>query len=604
MITVCHPSSLHQLKRVDGAWLVIDASSKDYRFSVLQRGALPKNEVTAESFHDFVNSTRDEFAEWIQVNLEGLPVYSRLLAPISCNPFLPFYREVAWACTAVRHAQSGDLLVVTRSYGLMKVLHHAGRSRSIDVQLFGLRHFYLDRLCHDAHCVLVFIYDFLLLLLRKAALSASLAGRSTSELSEIKVLVSAFLLPGDLSTNGDFQDRYLPEVAGGMALGSLRVGYYPVLMRSSLLEAMRQVIAFKKSSLHFIVPEHLVSFRDILRMAWRSFATALDPFPLRHAEFMGVDITELSRLRRIECALGGFNSLIHLFAPKALAERKVSPIKILRWFENQPIDHALIFGFKKFRPRCEPIAVRPYPLYSRNLLSYKVTRKEHEAGLVPREHWVGGSLWLKEFSVYDPLGSYKLVPNFRSLPLHRHIPSGFDGKDLGIMLPYSASDSVLLIQSLQLILQELLSLFSRIQVREHPANPIRAICRRHPGLTFFDEQSVEQSAETSLPTFIDNCRIIVVGGSSVALDSVSLGLPVILYRSRQEIDLTPHDFINRQMFNLVSDHTQLLSALRTWTPSHPLSRSERLSIGRELMFQAYEPLAVSSLVSEEMPLDK
>jgi hypothetical protein len=141
-------------------------------------------------------------------------------------------------------------------------------------------------------------------------------------------------------------------------------------------------------------------------------------------------------------------------------------------------------------------------------------------------------------------------------------------------------------------------------VREHPANPIRAICRRHPGLTFFDDQSVEQSIETKFPTLIDNCRIMVVGGSSVALDAVSLGVPVILYRSRQEIDLTPHDFIDRQMFKLVSDHSQLLSALRTWTPSHPLRRSERLALGRELMFRAYQPLDVFPLVSDEMPLGK
>jgi hypothetical protein len=135
-----------------------------------------------------------------------------------------------------------------------------------------------------------------------------------------------------------------------------------------------------------------------------------------------------------------------------------------------------------------------------------------------------------------------------------------------------------------------------VRIKNHPAISLRSLkfktCR-YPAL--WQTRIISWEPDTETTNLLSTARLAVSSGSSAALEAVTMGIPIILVPSLQGIDMCPYEFIDERMHRVAFDDQQFMQALREWSPRHPLDRKERLSIGRELLHECFEPVSDRSM---------
>ena len=404
-------------------------------------------------------------------------------------------------------------------------------------------------------------------------------------------MVDALLCRDDVSPKGVVRHRYFPGLVDWYKSQDYSPAYYPYFIRVPIWNLAALYRGILASEYQFVLAEFFLRIPDILSAARNCIWHAFRQFRLSDPLFATVDVSALVASRNFSVAMRGIPILLLLRAPERMAAAGVRPRWLLDWFENQPIDQATMIGFRTGLPGCRVIAVRPYPLYSRNLLSYQVTNREVKGGMVPGEHWVGGKAWIGPSSTYDTISKYSIIPSLRNAYLHDIPPQERDGEDLVILLPYSLPDSVHILRHIAAAMPQLGTLFSAVRIKIHPAISLDRLKRtawRYSAVWRSD--LIQWEPDMELTRLLSVARLVVSSGSSAALEAVVMGIPVVFIPSPQGIDMCPCEFMDARMYRTVFDDQQFMDVLSEWSPGHPLERGERLIIGRALLYECFEPV--------------
>jgi hypothetical protein len=597
-LVFCHSAFLSKMPGFKGAWVIVDPEFDDYERvqGLLGEHATPL--CTAQEFQRLVVECRDVFSGWVDVNLSPQLHIAQLLAPISRNPFSDFYRELMWILTVTSRLVKAntDILVVTRSSGVTKVLSLFAKERGIRIQRTGGIGFFLTAAARNLKSAIGFAHDLVNALCRMLISRIVLGKAYMARLTSIDVLLGTFLLLDDVSANGAVRHRYFPSLVDWYEQNNYRIAYYPCLIGVPIGKLISQYQGIRASKYQFVVPELFIRVTDIAGAAADCIKHAFSLFRLGTPKLLDVDMSALANSFSFRFAIRGMTTLLFLRTPERLANADVRPSWLLDWFENQPIDQATMLGFRNAEPSCRVIAVRPYALYSRNLLSYQVTNREVLGGMVPSEHWVGGKAWIDPSSTYDTISTYSVIPSLRNDYLHNIRLRETDGENLVVLLPYSLSDSVHILRRIAAAMPQLASLFSTVRIRAHPAislNSLKRKAQRHSAVWRSD--LIRWEPDMELTHLLSIARLVVSSGSSAALEAVVMGIPIVFIPSQQGIDMCPSEFIDERMYRIVFDDQQFTQVLHEWSPRHPLERRARLQIGRKLLYECFEPVTDNSM---------
>jgi hypothetical protein len=589
-IIVCHPKYLSKLEKFNGKAILIDTRIEDYE-SLSRKFDRDKQIQIVKEFQNNIIKFRDSFSHWVDENLAPHDHISRLLAPISKNPFLDFYRELMWVITisTIIKNSNEDILIVTQSSGVMKTLTQLAHECGYKISYCGRFDFACTNFCKKIKSLSVLSYD-LFAYIARIYISKFILGNSyISRLRNINVLIESFILQNDFLPSGYFINRYFPGLDDWYLSKNYNIAFYPHFARVPYIKILHQYKAIKKNKNLFLLSELFLSLIDLLMCLSQCIKHSKTKFKLIKPRFLGIDFTSLSQAHCFDIAISSFSSLIALIAPIKFMKKDLKPKLLLDWFENQPIDQATYIGFKEAFPACKVIACRPYALYSRNLLSYQVTNFEVIKEIVPNEHWVGGSLWIAPSSHLDNISNYSVMPNLRNDYLYNSKPNKKDGSELLIFLPYSLNDSLFILHCIGKSIEHLLLLFSAIRIKIHPAlNLIQLKNKINKNSILNLNNNIFWESDSKINNLLNKARIVISSGSSTALESVIKGLPVIFMFSHQEIDMCPYEFLDKRMYGVVFDDIELMNKILEWSPNHPLNRDARLKVGNDLLIQSFE----------------
>ena len=546
-VYICHPSALEELKKIDCKWVFIDGDTVEAKyFSINSTPLLKPNE-----FHEALVHLRSTYTKWVDENLELLPQLEQILSPLTRNPFDEFYREAMWAVFIAKKITtiSKTIVVVTSSIRVGRVLEQFSRENKITIHWIGKFSFYSSWAKYQVGALIYFIQEYLFLMWAMT-LSKFIFDKSyLIKIQSAAVFIDVFLFSGDITKDGVYNEKYYPKLMDWFRNKNIIAAYIPILLQVSIRDTFSFLNNLKKSKVIFVPYEYFLKAQDLLEILLIVFRFGFKK-KLRYPIIDGINMSPMISCSTLSAILNKINAIVVLLTPRRMASKKLNPLLILDWFENQTVDQALMFGFTKAFPRCKVAAIRPYALYSQNLLSYHITTREVRSGIVPKNHFVGGSSWLAHIASYDSLGKYELIPSFRNINLFKIKAKKSFGQCLTVALPYSNSESQYILIMVAKCIELILDLYDQVKIKVHPATHL------HPLQKFF-ESKVDKSLlhfigwehKNSFGSLLPETKVIVSGGSSAVLEAAIFGIPVIFLPFPRGIDLCPYEHLDKFMFS-------------------------------------------------------
>jgi hypothetical protein len=591
-LTVCHPQQLWRFRQFSGAWIYADTNLTEYQrvHRCLEKKAHAL--CSPRQFQQVAIDSREAFVDWIDSNLEGVIGTPLLLTPLSRNPFHDLFLHAVWIrLLAERIGSNGEeILVVTSSAGMARSLSQCCHERGIAVQVVGTLEYILSVAKRNLRSIVKFGYQ-LFHTLCCLTLSRLVLGLSyRRRLVGVDLLIDTFLFKDDVSPVGAVNHRYFSGLIDWYKKKGTHPAYYPSLFRVPVRRLAGLYRGYARSAYLFCPPELFQRLSDLVFSVTECMTQGFRSTNMHHPMLFGANITPLVDGLKFQVAMDGLQPMLLVRTPMRLAESGISPRYLLDWFENQPLDQATMIGFKQSIPDCQVIALHLYAFYSA-ILSFYVTTREVAEGIVPKDHWVCGKVWPKRVATYDRLGRYSVVPALRYGYLYRREVRDEDGSELLVLLTHSVDESASVLALIEDMLPLLVQVFSGITIKTHPTMSLHRLHRamgRNGGKVFREE--IVSFKSSGLDELFESARLVVSAGSGSALEAVAVGLPVLLVGRCAGIDVCPLEYVDQRIWKTIFDVAEFEAAICDWTPHHPLSRNERLEIGRKVMDDYFEPV--------------
>lgn len=491
----------------------------------------------------------------------------------------PLYERLC-ALDAVRETLDRERvdLIVAESHGLIAALETLCRGRGLDCVLEHRAHRWADRCAERARPILNQFVFALRSIQRILNAWRTRAGPCVfPEAEKPRLLIRTYIHPGDLSSNGDFKDRYFPGLreraeSAGHEAWLLGVPHNMRWLSASHFRALRS------GKQRFIVPEDWLEASDYLE-AWRCASAALRA-PSGRQSIAGMDATPLLDEERWRQA-GSRRSLdaclmLRLF--HRLREAGFRPKVVIDWWENQLLNKALALGARSADPNVE---VRGYFASSmlRNLLNHYPMAVECGAGVVPNVV-VCGSALARDVLRRESDGALENVvrggsTRFSHLPglSARLLRQKISRTTILLALPQSLPTSALIVRAA-------IELASREPSKEWLVKPhgdygvdeLAALLPKELPRSM-------RVVEGSLARWMEGSPIFVTGESWAAVEAAACGLPIVLFRRPQSLDFDPFGWLEDVDIPRCSDASGLERAIGLAAQATPAERrrlAERL----------------------------
>lgn len=598
-LTVVHPACLDRCKGYKGFWVYADDDQHGYRVAADRLTPLQRL-VPPEEFGEHVSTVRRSFVEWVDSSLADAPAEVWLTTPLSKNPLNDnFFLHVCWL-TAIGHAikqRRGNILVVTSSLGLSIALQGICRKREVNYRQIGRSRVFASHMAGALRHLAGFCASALKLLFRIFLARLILGASYVTRLKDTGILMDTYLFDADLSQDGQFTDRYFPGLVEWYGKQGFTVAIYPYIYQVPISRLPSLYWRMRQSSTLFVPVELFVTISDFLLAMWRCLRATTANTSDKVRPFLGVEAHALVKYNRTGSALRGLIPHILMLVPNRIAAKGVRPSWFVDWYENQPIDKANFIGFSRANISCRVVAARQYPPHP-NVLSLFSTNGEVAAGAAPKDNLICGKALASNFSIYDTIGNYRVVPALRYAHLHRETPQHASRNCLVILLPYSIEDSIGILDCILPAWEAVCRKFDEIKIKPHHTMRAENIRSRIAAELLDFETAVSTTlvwVDEPMETLLAEARIVVSAQSGTLLEAVCRGVPAISIGRPAGIPMNPLEGIDQRLWRLVYDSEQFSHVVAQWSPDHPLPRAERIALGREIRDVYFEPRSESAM---------
>lgn len=589
-VTVAHPAVVKRLHSGYRYWVYADDDQDIYWRLTSAADPASRPLLTPAEFETQVMALRAAFVNWVDQCLERAPYEAWFTTPLYKNPLdNRLFLHYCWLTAIDMRLASGerDILVISESSGLARALEAVCAKYGVRCGVIGLPQMRLARMRRLAHATGAFVSNVCGICWRMLLTRIILGRRHRRKLQNIELLVDTYVLTEDIDSNGDFRDRYFPGLIDWYERQGLACGVYPFMYDVSPLHAAMVYSRFRQSRVLFLPYELFASALDVwwaIRVVWMSLNS---PPRVATANAREVDLAPLVAWQQTVSALRAVTALVMFRVPARLAAAGIRPRWLIDWYENQPNDKATTAGFRAAGKACHVIAVRQYPPMH-NFLSLYTTGGEARAGVSPVENWVCGRAHVDAMAIYDPVGTYKVVPGLRYSHVHRDAGPAQAGDSLLVLMPYATADAQQVLHCVVPVLAELAARCKRVIMKPHHTMA-RSVLARYMEKRWPHAAAGIEWSDDALMTLLPTSRIVVSTQSSAMLEAVCVGVPVAVVGRTAGITVNPVEDVDRRLWRLVYDSGELAQAIREWSPRHPLSAQERRALGDSIRAAHFEP---------------
>ena len=397
---------------------------------------------------------------------------------------------------------------------------------------------------------------------------------------------------------------------GGIINGLYRDRYYPGLrdnltdFQSQTLWLVPTTVGFYNFSLIYekirtATPKMLL-IDDFLK--WSDYLFALT-FPFQYlfcrvssVMFDGVDITKLLRDEQVnKCSdYMSIQSLLHYRFAKRLQGWGIPVASYIDWNENQTIDKAMIKGFRDYYKNIRIVGYQGY-IISRGLHLYCFpTEYEVLSGFSPDTMFVIGPALVADMKQFTGSIDVQVAPAFRFQNVWRapKFQQNINGFEILIGLPISAVEARHIFRMVRDATKNFSPEYGRIRVKPHPTYSVDAIQSLLEQKDFSNIEFVTGDFHDS----IENVNLLISNSSSVCLEALAKGVPVIVVGSKTGVTQNPiPNDVASEMWCVAHDAKGLSRAVTRYKDTKQMNRELFYAVGNQIREDYFSLISAESV---------
>lgn len=595
MLTLVHPRALSSLPTLpEGSrWLYADDDPDVYEKLDRQFGVVHRL-VSPADFQSRAATLRTPFVQWLDRCLHDCPPAEWIPASYFKDIFATpaFLHAVCIATLDDAFRSFRSVVVLSTSEAFIRQAEALAWRYGFKVVTLGQRDFTQDTMrirWRAARHLLLYP----LRLLAAALLARQILGEvCIKRLQGVEVLVDTFLLEGDLDASGVFRDRFLPGLLdyyqqhGVMAASAACTEALPFWQLGKTYRAMRN------STTRFAPSELFLRISDILDGQWRAWRAGERSPAFSDYPFAGLNIGQVATFWWKIAARRTVAARILTAVGIRMETVGLAPRFFLDWCENQPLDKAMQIAFSRTCGATQTIAVRQY-FPAENILSFFSSTGEVERGVVPKVNWVCGRRTAELFARHDALGVYRTVPALRYSHLYSAESGLLCGEDLVVFLTSALGEALSILGIAFSDIDKTLASFRSVRVKSHQALQVNipALAAEHwPQIR--GKAVIWESATSSV--LLPSAALVLTAGSSVAVEALCRGIPVVLTGRTAGLDVNPLEDIESSIWRIAYTPAEFNVLVEDWLPSLPPVK-ERQALGLTIRADYFEPVTEESM---------
>ena len=338
------------------------------------------------------------------------------------------------------------------------------------------------------------------------------------------ILIDVFFMIEKINEAGHFRDIFFPGLEKLLINGKKNYAYLPFFYSSSYnknpFEFQKCLAILKNRKIPMLTEYQLLSGRDLLRLF-----NFIIVYPFHVLKFVkrltgGEYSVKLLKYELMD-TIGDvtFYSFSRFLQGRRIAALPYKKIKIISWYENQPIDKYLYKGLKtNSRNRVNIYGAQLF-IYSNRMLSLIPDENEMACGLLPDKIIVNGPRYIPEGTKLN----YSVGPSLRYKKIFINTEKT-KRENLLVLLPSTARETNGIFQ----MLRETKIDNGAIFIKPHPALPVRRKALEALGNVILVNKDIYELFEFS--------KIVIGAASGTLLEAVSSGIPVVLIRAADHFD--------------------------------------------------------------------
>ena len=397
-------------------------------------------------------------------------------------------------------------------------------------------------------------------------------------------LIDTYALPGYYS-----KDRYYNGLWQSLNNEEKKDIYFvPTIVMTKWNKIYSAYKDLLKSERQFLFKESFLKFSDIL------FAVA-HPLRVHFIKINGLVLNGIDYLPLVKkdlrhgtgygLAIGG---LINYRFIKRLKEKKIIINRVIDWWESQALDKGLHKGLNDHYPEVPVIGYLGYA--PRNLeLQLFPTIFEQENNIVPKEIAVIGKGFVNGMKIFNPNQKATHAPAFRFQHLwngESHSPDK-ETYTILIALPVTFDDSVHIIKQMITCIDKVSMGSLRFWVKLHPTMPENKLKREFVSIWPKSFEFIAIDTQTALR----KADILVSGMSSICLETIALGVPVLVIDQPRGLQYNPiPDKLEQDLWKQCSSSQDILDGIEHYRKRDEEELVRHKQLGLQIRKTYFEPV--------------
>lgn len=253
-----------------------------------------------------------------------------------------------------------------------------------------------------------------------------------------------------------------------------------------------------------------------------------------------------------------FSALINYYFIKRLKQCNINLGLFINWNENQPIDKGFIRGLHDFYPDIVVKGYRAFIVSTDYNLYLSPTQNEVDNKVIPDEIIVTGNGLVNQARNFCDNVKVSVGPAFRFQDIHKSTILLRNNNTILVALPIGLKESINLIKDINTNQnEENISKFNYI-IRPHPATSLEKLKDKTKYFWKMNYTwSIGSFKENILKSFL-----LISHTSSVLLESLAYGVPVIILGSNNSITQNPiPKNIDNKLWSIVFDSKNLFNEI-------------------------------------------
>jgi hypothetical protein len=393
------------------------------------------------------------------------------------------------------------------------------------------------------------------------------------------------------SFDSEYRDRHYPGLIEQLTESERRDVYF--LPSYYKVKGYRRFFrALRASTANLMVKE------DYLRAA--DYAYALTHplrslrFKVQACPFENDDVAPIvnEALAESFASSGTIEGLLRYRLAQRLRDSGPSIRLLVDWFENQEIDHGSNAGFRRYLPETPVVGYQGF-VVSRHYLSTFPTSDEMRLKLTPHRMAVTGPGLVERAQAFCPGMPVEVAPAFRFAGLWRGKAPRINSNEFRILvaLPLMPQESV---EILALMADAASEFAAAGHVGDGRAWRVRV--KTHPSFASSLPGNFER-VEGDFDDLVGDCDVLVGSASSVCVQALAHGVPVVVLGATRGITLNPipEDF-ERDMWSVCYTAAELVTALQRFAQRDAATIERYRASGLALRDRLFSPVTRESVL--------